>query len=328
MKFDVITIGSATQDVFLSADNIRIQDSKDFVTGKGICLPFGSKVQVRKIVFSSGGGGTNAAVTFARQGFRTAAIGVIGEDANGTAILDELRRERVDAKYFQIHHDDITAYSVVIVSQGGERTILSYKGEGQHFDARRVPWDALDASWMYVDSLGGHEEILEAIVRWSRTKQVHLAANPGSKELEFGLNTLAKYWKHFDIVGMNQEEASALTGVPYLESDRIFRAMDEAVGGIFIMTRGDDGVLVSDGHWVYSAGIPNKEVVERTGAGDAFHSGFLAEFMRSGSIERSIQLGTANATSKVMYYGAKEGLLRKDDFGKFPPVEVSKRPLK
>jgi ribokinase len=307
---------------------VKITQSKDFVTGQGLCLPFGSKVQVRKIVFTSGGGGTNSAVTFARQGFKTAAIGVIGQDANGTAILDELRREGVDAKYFQIHNDDITAFSVILVSQGGERTILSYKGEGQHFDAQRVPWDALDATWAYVDSLGGHEELLDAIVRWSRTKSAHLATNPGTKELEFGLERLSKYWKHFDIVGMNQEEAADLTGLPYEDADRIFKTMDDAIGGIFVMTRGDDGVLASDGHFVYSAGIPNKEVVERTGAGDAFHSGFLAEFMRSGSIEKAIQFGTANATSKVMHYGAKEGLLHVGDFGKFPPVEVAKRPLK
>jgi ribokinase len=328
MKYDVITIGSATQDVFLSADDVRIKEDKDFRVGRALCLPFGSKVQVRKIVFTSGGGGTNSAVTMARQGYRTACLGVIGQDPNGTAILDELRREGVDARHFQIHNDDITAYSVVLVSEGGERTILSYKGEGQHFSATKIPWDHLSAGWMYVDSLGGHGDILEAIVQWSRTTKAHLATNPGTKELEFGLERLSKYWKHFDIVGMNQEEAAQLAGVPYEEEDRIFKVMDETIGGIFIMTKGDRGVQVSDGHSVYSAGIPNWEVVERTGAGDAFHSAFLAEFMRSGSIEKSIQVATANSTSVVMHYGAKEGILRADDVGRLPLVDVQRRPLK
>lgn len=328
MKYDVVTIGSATQDVFLSADGVKITESKDFSTGQGLCLPFGSKVQVRKIVFASGGGGTNSAVTFARQGYKTAAIGVIGQDANGTSVLDELRREGVDAKYFQIHNDDITAYSVVLVSKGGERTILSYKGEGQHFAADRVPWDRLDAKWMYIDSLGGHEDVLKAAVAWSRTKSGHLATNPGTKELEFGLSRLEKYWKHFDIVGMNQEEASQLAGVPMDQPERIFSVMDDAIGGIFIMTQGEYGVHVSDGQFVYSAGIPMWEVVERTGAGDAFHSAFLAEYIRSGSIEKSIQVATANATSVVMHYGAKNGILRVGDSGRWPLVEVKRRTLK
>lgn len=325
--YDVITIGSATQDVFVSADGLRVIQSKEFDVGQGLCLPFGTKLQVRKIVFASGGGGTNAAVTFARQGLKTACIGIIGEDGNGSAILDELRREGVDAKYFQKHDDDITAYSIVLVSQGGERTILSYKGEGMHWKPELIPWDRLEAKWIYIDSVGGRIEIIEAAAAWAKRTGGHLATNPGNKCLEQGLEKLSPHWKSFDIVGMNQEEAARLVGIPYEQEDAVFRKMDEAIGGIFIMTKGSEGVVVSDGHAVYTAGIPNWEVVERTGAGDGFHAAFTAEFMRSGSIEKAIQLGTANASSITMHYGAKEGILNKDDTGRWPLVQVTKRPL-
>lgn len=327
MKYDVISIGSATQDVFLSADGFQIIDSKKFSVGQGLCLPFGSKVQVRKIIFASGGGGTNAAVTFARQGLRTAGIGVVGRDPNGAALLDELRKEGVDAKYFQLHDDDITAYSVILVSTGGERTILSYKGEGAHWQRERVPWNRLQGSWLYINSLGGHLDVLEDAVAWARRTGAHIATNPGPKELEQGLAKLAPLYKHVDIVGMNQEEASSLTGIPYEDEARVFKSLDDAIGGICIMTKGNIGVTVSDGRKLYTAGIPNKEVIERTGSGDAFHSAFLAEFIRSGSIERSIQLATANASSVVMQYGAKAGILHKGDSGPWPLVEVTTRSL-
>jgi ribokinase len=313
--------------VFLSADGFRILQGDQFNVGEGICLPFGSKVQVRKIIFASGGGGTNAAVTFARQGLKTACIGIVGQDANGSSLLDELRREGVDAKYFQVHHDDITAYSVVLVSKGGERTILSYKGEGVHWKVDSLPWDRMESKWMYVNSLGGHIAVLDRIVQWAKQSGAHLATNPGPKELEQGLRVLGPFWKHFDIVGMNQEEASALLGVPYEMEEEIFRRMDDAIGGIFIMTRGGKGVTVSDGHHLYRAGIPNWEVVERTGAGDGFHSAFLAEYIRSGSIEKAVQHGTANASSIVMHYGAKEGILRSGDYGRWEPVRVERSSL-
>ncbi len=325
--YDIVSIGSATQDVVLSADGFKIVENVDFNVGKGICLPFGSKVQIRKIVFTSGGGGTNAAVSFARQGLKTACVGVIGSDSNGSAILDELRREGVDGKYFQIHHDDITAYSVILLGPDGERTILSYKGEGIHWVADAIPWERLQSKWMYVNSLGGHIDMLEHIVELAAKYGIHLATNPGPKELELGLQRLAPLWKRFGIIGMNQEEAAALTGIAYDRPDEIFKAMDGAIGGIFIMTKGAEGVMVSDGRNLYSAGIPSKEIVERTGSGDAFHSAFLAEFIRSGSIEKAVQLGTANATSVVMHYGAKEGILRKDDIGQWPLVLVQKRAL-
>ncbi len=327
MNYDIVSIGSATQDVFLNTKDFQILPSDSFPVGKGICIPYGSKIPIQKILFASGGGGTNAAVTFARQGFKTACIGVIGKDANGTSILDELRREGVDGKYIQIHHDDITAYSVVLVSDNGERTILSYKGEGAHWSVDAVPWGQIECGWMYVNSLGGHSDVLERIVAEAQRTGRHLATNPGGKELELGLEKLANHWKKFDVVGMNQEEAAGLTGVPFEKRDDIFRIMDEAIGGIFIMTRGGDGVRVSDGHYLYTAGIPNRDVVERTGAGDAFHAAFVAEFIRSGSIEKAIQLATANSTSVVMQYGAKAGILRKGDTGMVPLVSVERRPL-
>jgi ribokinase len=328
MKYDIITIGSATQDVFLSSEAFRVTVDSSSPAGSAICLPFGSKLGVQRIVFASGGGGTNAAVTFARQGYRTACLGVIGKDPAGSAVLDELRQEGVDAKYFQIHDDDITAYSTILVTGNGERTILSYKGEGQHFDAARVSWDKLDAKWLYVNSVGGRIEMLEAAVAWAQRSGARMTTNPGTKILEHGLEKLGPLWQKFDIVGMNHEEAARITGIPYREEDKLFRRMDELIGGIFIMTLGSEGVRVSDGRFIYEAGAPDSEVVERTGAGDSFHSGFLAEFIRSGSVEKAIQAGTANASSVVMQYGSKAGILRTGDAGPSEPVKVSKRALR
>jgi ribokinase len=322
MHYDIVAIGSATQDVFMTASDFRVLELDEFKVGKGMCLPFGSKCEVSKITFASGGGGTNAAVTFARQGLRTACVGVIGQDANGKAILEELRREGVDGKYFQIHDDDITAYSVILVSEGGERTILSYKGEGQHFIADAMPWDRLKAKWMYLDSLGGNWDMLETAVKWAASERIKLATNPGGKELAHGLERLKPLLKHFHVVAMNQEEAAKLTGIPYEKEGEIFKTMDDIIGGVFIMTKGGEGSTVSDGRHIYKAGIPSKEAVERTGAGDSFNSAFVAEYSRSEDIVRAIQLGTANASSVVMHHGSKEGILHRGTLGPWPPVAV------
>lgn len=328
MKYDVITIGSATQDVLLSSGSFRVTVDSSSPMGTGVCLPLGSKLAVDRIVFTSGGGGTNAAVTFARQGYRTACVGIVGHDPAGAAILDELRREGVDAKYFIVHDDDITAYSAILITKNGERTILSYKGEGQHFDEKQIPWDRLDAKWLYLDSVGGRLEMVEAAAAWASKSGARLATNPDSKLLDHGIDQLSTLWKKFDVVGMNQEEASRVTGIPYRDEHKLFRRMDELIGGIFIMTKGTDGAVVSDGHFVYQSGVPTSRVIERTGAGDAFHSGFLAEFIRSGSVEKGIQAGTANATSVVMQFGAKQGILRAGTSPGHAPIPVLKSPLK
>lgn len=323
--YDIVAIGSTTRDVFLTADGFKQVKTSEFTTGEGMCFGLGSKVEIKKIVTASGGGGANAAVTFARQGLKTACIGVVGDDFNGHVLLDELKREGIDTQFYGIHSEDHTAYSTILVSENGERTILSYKGEGQHFDADKIPFDRMTAKWLYLDSLGGHYDVLEKAVAWAVKNGVKLAANPGGKELAHGLEKLRPLWKHFSYIGMNQEEAAELTGIPYEKKDEIFKVMDEVIEGIFIMSRGPQGVEVSDGKNIYSAGIPESPVIERTGAGDAFHSGFLSEYIRSGDIKHAIRFGTANSTSVVTKFGAVEGILKEGEWGPWPLVDVSVR---
>ena len=71
-----------------------------------------------------------------------ACIGAVADDLNGREIVAELEKEGIDASHFQIFTDgDFTAYSVILVDLSGERSILSYKGEGQHFDVSKIPFE-------------------------------------------------------------------------------------------------------------------------------------------------------------------------------------------
>lgn len=325
--YDIISIGSATRDVFINTDDFKLLERTDFPTGKGLCLPLGSKIEIKKIMFTSGGGGTNASVTFAKQGLATACVGVVGNDLNGQEVLRELAKEGVEVKYFQKHDDDWTAYSVILVDASGERTILSYKGEGQHFDVKKINFDQFETKWLFLDSLGGHYDLLEKAVNWAVANGIKIATNPGGKELKHGLNKLKLLLENCSIVIMNQEEAAGLTGIDYKKEEDIFKFMDEIVDGIFVMTKGPEGVVVSDGQNIYRAGVPNSPVVERTGAGDAFSSGFVSEYIKSGEISKAIQFATANASSVVTQYGSKAGILKKDDWGSWPLVKVEQTPL-
>ena len=119
------------------------------------------------------------------------------------------------------------------------------------------------------------------------------------------------------ILFLNQEEASFLTKISFDDEQDIFKKIDEICPGIAVMTRGGDGVVVSDGKYLYSA-VPNpgRKIIDTTGAGDSFASGFLSGFIRfSGDIVKSVQLGLGNSEANLSQIGAKTGLLgKKDDF--------------
>ena len=324
---DALVIGSATRDLFLEGVPFVEIRSNKFKVGKGIALPYSGKVKVPKITFTIGGGGANVATTFSRQGFKTICISRVGNDVGGKEILEILKKGKIDAKYFQIDKDDPTAYSTIFLDNKGERTILSHKGAGDEISEKEIPWNnKIKARWMYLSSLAGNKNLLTKAVNFAAKNKMFLATNPGWGELK-NFRAMPRLLKYFDIFVLNQEEASFLTDVPINEERRLFRRLDDLIEGLVVMTKGPAGLVVSDGKHLWRVGIyKEKRVADRTGAGDAFASGFAAAFIgkkikkignrsifEEKDIEQAIKLGSANATSVVEYVGAQPGILHKSD---------------
>lgn len=320
---DVITIGSATRDVFISSSDFVILKDDRFKTGSALAMTLGTKIHVDKIVMTPGGGATNVAIGLTRQGLITACSAVIGNDIIGKEIKDAINNEGVDTSYIVTHDDDLSGYSTILFdAASGERTIVTYKGEGQHFRKDVINISQMNSKWIFVDNVGGNQDFIAEILKHAKDNSIKLTTNPGTLELALGFGKLQPLLSACEIVFMNQEEASMISGIDYNDEDGIFKFMDEKIGGIFVMTKGTQGVSVSDGKNIYRAGIPDSPVVERTGAGDAFCSGFLSEYIRSADMLRSIQMATANSSSVVSKYGPIEGLLKLGDFGPWPLVDV------
>ena len=318
--YDIITIGSATRDVFLSGKTLEKASAN---SDSQIVLPLGAKLEIEKIVLTSGGGATNSAVTFARQGMRAACLSVVGDDLDGQEIIAELEHEGVVTDLMQKHQDDHTGYSTVLVHSSGERVILSYKGEGQHFDAANIPLEKMEATWFYISSIGGNVALLSELFEHARANNIKIVFNPGQKELKLGLEQLAPFLKPLAVLTLNREEGAELVGSPNATATEILDQLAPLSGGIVIVTDGVNGSTLhqADGSR-YFASVPDSPVVERTGAGDAFASGFVVEYQRDGDVAKALQFATANASSVVTQFGAKAGVLKKGDQGQWPLVEV------
>jgi ribokinase len=325
MEYDILVIGSATRDAFFKSADFKTRDSKDSPTGKEMYLPLGAKLAVSDVVFTTGGAGTNTAVTFARQGYKTACISIVGDDISGAEVKKQMRDDGIE-DLIQTDKEKKTAYSVILVTPEGERTILEHRGASDSLSEKEIDWKNLKAKWLYLDSLTGNEKLLEEAVNWAKNNNTKIAYNPGKMEIKMG-KKLHKYLNSINIFLVNEDEAAAVLETKYEQEKEkeIFKQLDEIVDGIVVMSKGPRGVVVSDGRQKFVAGVPDSPVLERTGAGDAFGSGFVCGYIESnGNIEHAIQLGTANATSVVLYFGAKEGILKKGDWGEYGKVEVKK----
>lgn len=323
MIYDVITIGTVTRDVFLKSPDFKVVKDENYRTGRAGCFMLGTKFEIPGVGIASGGGGTNSAVGFSRQGLKTGTIGRIGNDSIGKEITEEMKKEKVEP-LFQIDKNCDTAYSTILVAHDGERTILEYRGANDYMNEDDTDWNNLKTKWVYIDSLGGNEKLLEKILEWAKSNNSKVAFNPGKKLIKLGIG-LHKYLDGVDIFLANEDESAYVAGIDYKKEKEpeIFAKLDDAVKGIVVMSKGPRGVEVSDGKNHFLAGVPDSPVVDRTGAGDSFGSGFVSGYIHSnGDIKEAIQLGTANATSVVEYFGSKKGLLKKGDLGKYPRVEI------
>jgi len=329
--FDVITIGSATRDGFFEGVDFLSVEGKCFATNKGICLPLGAKIKVPKVHFLTGGSATNTAVSFARQGLKTAIICRVGNDISGKTIIEEQKKENIDTQFIQKDYLMPTAYSVIFLTSSGERTILSYKGCAEDLTIQEIPWKKIKTRWLCIGSLGKEKNILKRIIEFAVSEDIKLAINPGWYEINW-LKKHPKWLDKFEIFICNQEEAAYFTDIPYTKEKKIFKKLDNLVNGIVVMTKGKNGASISNGKALWKTGVlKGKKTIDATGAGDAFASAFIATFIKKKKIDErlikeAIHAGSANATSVIEYIGTKPGILYKKDFKKsrFKNLKIQK----
>lgn len=322
---DVISIGSTTRDSFWKT-NFELVDWSKVPSGKALAIPLGEKFGTEEVYFSLGGNAANASITFARQGLKPAVFTRLGGDAAGEETEKIFRRERVNTQLIETAPKELTSTSVIFL-QGGERSIVTYHGAINGFSLKGVDASRLGAKWWYVSLPGDSYKLFHILLDYALKRHIQVALNPSYKHLEgTGRKMLLSHLAKIDFLVLNDDEASALTGLPFEGGERLMKRLGEMTRGVVAVTRGPKGVMVFDGRLTYQAGVfEEKKVVDRTGAGDAFGSGFVSGLMKNGercergkclpnNIEYAIRLASANATSVVEKIGATEGILSSDEF--------------
>ena len=316
----IVSLGSALQDIYLI-------DHDDFVgTKKGDVekleqINIGSKVDIDKISFEVGGGGTNSAVTFARHGHDAVFLGNVGNDPAAQAIESLLDDEGVDTSYVTHLDNQQTGVSVVLLdTKSGERTILTYRGASAKFNnLSEDNLDEIKPDYMYVTSLRGDMDTLLRFFEKAHEIGCKIMFNPGKLEIKekkklLGLLDLV------DILLVNKSEAAEIVPGKVLEE---LIAHLGAYCKTVIITTGAMGAIATNGEETYRFGIyEDLPVKDTTGAGDSFGSGFLAHLAAGKNFKESLIFGAANSTSVVSKIGAKAGILYGDE--ELHPMPIQK----
>lgn len=303
----ICSIGAASQDVYISGKGIKSQ--LDLVNNEHVeSLRLGSKLNVDRVDFATGGGATNAAVTFARQGLDSSFIGKLSCDLPAQSIITELDQEDIDSRYVIYNDAKGTQYSTILLAESGERTVLVYRGVSdthKPYDYEKIDFSLYD--WLYVTSLAGATDALNFIFQKAAELDIKIAFNPGDRELSQP-EKIKPLLEDVAVLLVNKEEAQKIVEGEDLEE--LIRHLLHYVPTA-IISDGPNGVVASDGKTVVRAGMyEDVKVFDRTGAGDAFGSGFISQWACGKSLKDSVIFASANSTSVVARIGAKTGILK------------------
>lgn len=308
-NYDFIGIGDIVTDAFIKIKEATVEDNKD--GGTKICMNFGDKIPYEDVfVIPAVGNSTNASVSAARLGLKSALITNLGDDYYGKECLDVLKKEKVGTKFVKIHKNKKTNYHYVLLFNA-ERTILI-----KHEDFPYSFPEIGNPKWIYLSSLGPnslefHTEIEKYL---DKHPEVKIAFQPGTYQMKFGTSALTGIYKRTDVFICNKEEAQRILGIREEDIKKLLSGIHNLGPKIVVITDGKKGAYLynMDKMWFMPPYPDPKPPINRTGAGDAFSSTFTVAILLGKSPEEALKWGPVNSMSVTQQIGARAGLLSRE----------------
>ena len=314
---DILCIGDSKVDIFIripeTNPHFRFDKEKN-----QLLITLGEKINVDRYVVTIGGNATNTAVGISRLGFNAGIYAEIGKDEFSQKILNKLKAENINTDLLLQNDKEKTSLSVIL-TYNGERTILSEHIERDH----NFVFGGLETKFIYLTSLGKiWEKAYEKTLEFVTKNNLKLTFNPGTLQIEKRDKLIMDIVERCDFLFVNKQEAEELLygrelGLnPNDEKGFIkkllFGLKSLGVKNVIITDSSKGSYVQDEKNDVYYLGILEVDVVEKTGAGDAYTGGFLAAVMKGLSIQEAMVWGTIEAFGVIQKIGAQEGLMTKE----------------
>jgi sugar/nucleoside kinase (ribokinase family) len=313
-ELEVLSVGDVVTDAF-----IKLEDDQAWISdgehGKILSMPFGMKVPYEGAEVLEGvGNAANAAVAFARLGLTSGLVSNVGDDAWGRDILKTLKQNQVDTRFVHINPDKVSNYHYVLRYKEERTILIKHETYDYHWPRFR---QADEPKWVYFSSIAENaiEHYHDDIADWlEENPEIKLAFQPGTYQMNAGVERLARLYGRSEVVILNREEAVLVFGGNYDDMHDLFNRMHGSGIKVAVITDGPSGAYASSGDERYKMPpypdpAPPKE---RTGAGDAFSSTFVAALMAGEPLTEALRWGPINSMSVVQAVGAQAGLLSRD----------------
>nr|MBI2904757.1 sugar kinase [Chloroflexota bacterium] len=266
----------------------------------------GEEALTDQIIISAGGSAANTAVTLARFGLRTRLVGRVGRDAWAEAALTALTDAGVDTTAVQRDVEIGTGFTFISITPDGERTMFGYRGANTRTMASGI------AEPLFVNAallhLSGYA-FMQAPQRQAAWRAIQLAETHGVPiSLDTALSPALRLADEMRallprlticVLGRSEAEALVGPGSPETAAAALRRAGVEIVG----LKLGRDGCLLANESGTARLPAFGAQVVDTTGAGDAFSAGMALGYLRGWPLAATGTLATALGALAAAVWG-------------------------
>ncbi|MDF1501071.1 MAG: ribokinase [Anaerolineales bacterium] len=268
----------------------------------------GETVSGGELQMVPGGKGANQAVAMARMGRRTALFGRVGDDVFGPRLRENLQEEGIDVARVEILPGVATGVALIVLDEHGQNTIVSSHGANDAMKEDEIPalledWSAIQLVVMQMEL---PLDVVEAAIRGAKARGMQVILNAAPADVR------ARDWfSDIDVLIVNETEAELLSGLEVADvasATAAGKALCAEGCESVILTLGPDGALLIDGGQVQHVPAIEVEVVDTTGAGDAFVGAFTAMRAEGVSNLTAVRHGVCAGALAVGVLGAQASL--------------------
>ena len=305
----ILGIGNAIVDVIC-----RVEDN--FLTGSGLTkstMKLVDEVEFKKLLSSlkieetvSGGSVANSIVGLSQLGNKVGFIGKVNDDDLGIKYQEGLKKESVEYFYSKKKEELPTGTCLILITPDSERTMCTFLGTAGKINENDVDINAVKRSEItllegYLWDEGNPKKAFEKAIQNSNKVAMSLSDQFCVERHKSHFLSLVK--NKLDITFANEQEIMSLIDVKDFEE---VIAFGKQLGKVIVVTRGKKGSVAILKNEVFECDSQkNLKIVDLTGAGDLFASGFLHGRINKLSIKESLEKGTEMSSKIIQKVGAR-----------------------
>ncbi|RLD36044.1 MAG: adenosine kinase [Bacteroidetes bacterium] len=306
----VIGLGNALEDIMTPLENDHILTDIDFPKGSMQLVDADKSKEILNLTshlkssLASGGSAANTIHGIARLGMETAFVGKIGPDKYGDIFKQDLIESNITPALF--HTETETGRAVAMVTPDSERTFATYLGAAVELSADDITADLFKGyDMLHIEGyLVFNEDLIETAVKTAKEAGLQISLDLASfNVVDAKLDFLRRIGKEYvDIIFANEEEAKSFTGHDDPEKALEFIAQ---FANVSIVKVGKEGSLILKDGERTNVGVIEAKVIDTTGAGDYYASGFLYGYLSGFGLNKAGQIGSLLAGKVIEEMGAQ-----------------------